>query len=65
MNPGNQALWCRRGHRPRPVFVLKQLPQKVRIVDLVESTHRKLVMRDVMPGNLVERKEKLGTARKG
>lgn len=51
---GTYALWhrSRRGVAPRPVFVVAQLEQKLRILDLVESTRRRLVLREVFPCNL-------------
>jgi len=52
--PGTTALWHRssRALPPRPVHVVQLLPVKVRVLDLVESTTRKLIFRDVSPANL-------------
>jgi hypothetical protein len=50
--PGDRALWHRRtAPRPRPVVVLQRLPLKVRVLDLVTSTPRRLVTREVFPDN--------------
>jgi hypothetical protein len=46
------CLWHRRGRPPRPVFVVRSLPEKVRVVDAVKSTTRHLLCRDVFPHNL-------------
>lgn len=53
--PMEEALWHRRGQRPRPVVVLQALDVKVRVVDLIESDTRRLVLRDVHPRNLTNR----------
>lgn len=48
------SLWhrSREGKPPRPVVVVQQLPKKVRVLDLVDSTIRRLVFREVWPENL-------------
>lgn len=49
---GQRAAWHRRGHRPRPVVVVKPLDRKVRVADLVASSHRRIILRDVMASSL-------------
>lgn len=50
------ALWhrSRDGKPPRPVLIVQRLACKVRVLDLVDSTPRRLVLREVMPENLTE-----------
>jgi hypothetical protein len=52
---GDDALWHRRGLLPRPVFVVKILPERVRVLDLCEGDARHLKFRDLDPRNLTER----------
>lgn len=51
---GSYALWHRSAQNlpPRPVFVVTALARKVRVVDLVDSTVRRIVTREVYPSNL-------------
>lgn len=49
-------LWhrSRQNLPPRPVLIVQQLGKKARVLDLVDSTLRKLVFREVYPENLTE-----------
>jgi hypothetical protein len=64
LRPGREALWHRTSApRPRPVLVLARLPEKVRVLDLVASTPRRLVTREVYPRNLTAQRRQAGGPR--
>lgn len=52
--PGQYALWhrSRQGLPPRSVMIWKQLGTKLRVADMVDTTVRNIVFRDVFPANL-------------
>jgi len=53
LTDGSRAIWHRSGNRrPRPVLVVKHLARRVRVLDLVDSTQRHLIFREVEPVNL-------------